>query len=1082
MHPLCALTGVLGLVVGGTTAAWAAAPLVRNGGFAADGVRITGVGYVSQGNPITGWEIGGDRECARCGVGLAFYDNGRPPSTAADPAGAVVVAIQNRSILRQEIGPLEADGTYRLRVRANGRAADGMAYGRFGRLEVRLNQTLLIGPVEVKAVDAMGTHEAPFHTYEALFSAGRGRFPLELAQVDPADGISVLVGDVTVEPVAGMVAGSVIRVNRARSRAASEPLPGVDLRRAVWIWTPETSPPREAAPPGDRFLRRTFEVADAGRVERALLLAAADNRAEVYGNGVYGGTVAGFSRWYEIDLRESLRDGRNVIAVQVNNAGDRPNPAGFAAAVVLEGADGTVIESFVTDTLWRGSPAAPEGWRDPGFDDGAWAAAVIVGPMGCRPWGNFGVLTWLVPEEFPRFTVPGAEPEMELLRQLFWLHYPASGPLATLWDGWMSMASLWPATTPEEDLARRQHWRNVLLSRRIDREGYVSTHQHHGFGHGEGWPFPTWSQGKGIGWQFATENLPYRMRAPGGVSDWDTGGLETVSRDSSRGWILRVAGPGDAVLAPPPFDVDAFVAPFVRLQWSPDFPAGAQGSLEWECDAGAGAAGGNVLPLPLAPDVEGGQFTHVPLHRHPELRGRLRKIRLRFRNAAGGTIALAGIGTAMDTRHTVNNPCYLQGCTEYFHWTGDTAFLRQNLPRMRQALRYALTEFRVAEHGCVFAPWVGHDGTSGIARDAEGRRVVHYGHGIGANYWDLLPFGGRDCLASLYLLDALRRMAALEAAVARHPEWGVPAAEPGWQAVQLEVRADRMLQEGRTRFWNPAAGRFAACVDATGQMHDYGYTFVNCEAVYYGLADPEQAVSILDWLAGRRSVAGDTSVGEDIFHFRFGPRASTRRNTEWYTFVWSAPEGIPWGGQVQDGGAVLGFAFHEYMARLQTSGPDDAWAALRRTLAWFAEVRAAGGYRAYYGVPGRGTLQGGGTAGGLGLDCEFFESVLVPQVMLYGFAGFRALPEGFALAPRLPASWPSLEITGVRFRDALLDLRLAPGAAEIRTRSGGPLRTELTLPSGWEVVPGGPTGERGVGVTVPVRLAVGESVAVRRRP
>ena len=38
-----------------------------------------------------------------------------------------------------------------------------------------------------------------------------------------------------------------------------------------------------------------------------------------------------------------------------------------------------------------------------------------------------------------------------------------------------------------------------------------------------------------------------------------------------------------------------------------------------------------------------------------------------------------------------------------------------------------------------------------------------------------------------------------------------------------------------------------------------------------------------------------------------------------------------------------------------------------------------------------GTLQGGGTAGGLGLDAEFFESVLVPQVMLEGFLGFLRL-------------------------------------------------------------------------------------------
>ena len=44
-------------------------------------------------------------------------------------------------------------------------------------------------------------------------------------------------------------------------------------------------------------------------------------------------------------------------------------------------------------------------------------------------------------------------------------------------------------------------------------------------------------------------------------------------------------------------------------------------------------------------------------------------------------------------------------------------------------------------------------------------------------------------------------------------------------------------------------------------------------------------------------------------------------------------------------------------------------------------------------------MQGGNVAGGLGIDHEFFESVLVPQVMLYGFLGFRPTADGFVIAP-----------------------------------------------------------------------------------
>jgi len=113
-----------------------------------------------------------------------------------------------------------------------------------------------------------------------------------------------------------------------------------------------------------------------------------------------------------------------------------------------------------------------------------------------------------------------------------------------------------------------------------------------------------------------------------------------------------------------------------------------------------------------------------------------------------------------------------------------------------------------------------------------------------------------------------------------------------------------------------------------------------------------------------------------------GPRSTTRRNVDYYFWAWSAPESIPFGAQVQDGGGVLGFSYHDLMSRLLTAGPDDAARRLREICAWFDETQAAGGYRTYYSDPARGTLQGGNVPGGLGLDKEFFESVLVPQVMI----------------------------------------------------------------------------------------------------
>ena len=33
-------------------------------------------------------------------------------------------------------------------------------------------------------------------------------------------------------------------------------------------------------------------------------------------------------------------------------------------------------------------------------------------------------------------------------------------------------------------------------------------------------------------------------------------------------------------------------------------------------------------------------------------------------------------------------------------------------------------------------------------------------------------------------------------------------------------------------------------------------------------------------------VEGDTSTGPDIYHWRFGPRATTRRNLDYYFWGW----------------------------------------------------------------------------------------------------------------------------------------------------------------------------------------------------
>ena len=47
-----------------------------------------------------------------------------------------------------------------------------------------------------------------------------------------------------------------------------------------------------------------------------------------------------------------------------------------------------------------------------------------------------------IPDDFPRFIVPGHEAEMDAVRALYWRHYEHAGPLITLWDEWMASPTL----------------------------------------------------------------------------------------------------------------------------------------------------------------------------------------------------------------------------------------------------------------------------------------------------------------------------------------------------------------------------------------------------------------------------------------------------------------------------------------------------------------------------------------------------------------------------------------------------------------------------------------------------------------
>ena len=637
----------------------------------------------------------------------------------------------------------------------------------------------------------------------------------------------------------------------------------------------------------------------------------------------------------------------------------------------------------------------------------------------------------IIPPTFPSFTVPGFSNEMANLREMFYIHYYQNRDLFPTYNSsWLPMSYSWVGIEPLTKNYKRAYYNSLLTSRGISEEGYVTSGQPWGLAHSEGWPFPQWNQSSGWGKHYEiSDHLVslWGVTRSTSASDWTRTGCSTISVTQEEGWKLNLTS-NSASIQTPVFNVENVAAPFFRLEWSTPtgLGSGAQPYFEWSTDYPPVFDGSRRVYFDAIASADGDATTMIPIYNHPlwSKTDNLRGVKFYFDNAAGTTVNVHNTFTAVDSRQQANNATHIKACYDFVNLTGDKYFLKTNINQMRVAMKFAIEEFEVEANKCVWTPWLGHDGRSGIVPTVLGQ-------GIGGNYWDLLPFGGFDALATIYLYHSMNSLAEIEEEIANNPEWEIPDGPDRFSPDYLKNLASEM-KENSSKFWNSTAGRFVAAVDIDGISHDYGYTFVNLEAVHYGFANHKQSRSILDWISGKRTVAGDLSQGADIYNWKFGPRSSTVRNIDYYDYVWSDPGSIPFGDSIQDGGAVLGFSFHDLMARLKTYGPDNSWERLNEILDWFADVQADGGYRAYYDTH-PGNLQGGGTMGGLGIDAEFIESVLVPQVMIYGFLGYDPNLNGFALNPNLPTSWPSLSIDRILAHNSLISIFASTNEIKIST-------------------------------------------------
>lgn len=386
-----------------------------------------------------------------------------------------------------------------------------------------------------------------------------------------------------------------------------------------------------------------------------------------------------------------------------------------------------------------------------------------------------------------------------------------------------------------------------------------------------------------------------------------------------------------------------------------------------------------------------------------------------------------------DTRHFTTNSNMISAISRHVAWTRDLSYLRHGLPRARLAMEYQLGPLQGAD-GLLVGNAAGQTGRNGA---------------WGGNYWDILPFGNKDAFANIYFFNSLERMAELEGmandlltpselqAAANN---GPAGRAPDFYRALMETTKRRFTET----FWLESEGRFAGCVDVDGVVRDYGFTFINLEALAYGLGTEQQATRIFDWLEN-----GTTSSGEADIYSRwiFAPRATTIHNPPnggpqtprptWYYSGWG---GTPWETQAQNGGAILYVSGYDLLARSRFLGAENVDQRMRAIVGRYAMPdRLMGGSPLYLGERTQGGP--GGTGGAVGVEGEFPESGLAPAAFLRTVLGIEAKRDGLYIQPDLPASLDHAGVENISYAGQLWRVAVTRDQVVIESVDGGEVRT-----------------------------------------
>ncbi len=226
------------------------------------------------------------------------------------------------------------------------------------------------------------------------------------------------------------------------------------------------------------------------------------------------------------------------------------------------------------------------------------------------------------------------------------------------------------------------------------------------------------------------------------------------------------------------------------------------------------------------------------------------KIVVKFKDGINAQVRLEEVTFSMDARQVLNNCIYLAAGAYYFQYTQDTAWLAQNMDRLRTALQFLLTTCKGRGQALVTTEnLVGHNGSSNydyygvfaseaaveaeitrlkltgeaaeaFRQSAVRRQTSAVGSGIGDGYWDSINAPCVSLYVNLNYYKALKGMLYLENMfkAAGLTESGATIAVKTADRTDtvaytetVETLTDKLedfVPEFQEYFWNDTTGRF----------------------------------------------------------------------------------------------------------------------------------------------------------------------------------------------------------------------------------------------------------------------------------